>query len=99
MNPKHYQLEQTAGGRRWYHIAAKWMAILLTLYMFLLELFWFYLWWGFAGLVAGLVLMPSTFVFPMVFLWVTGDWYGALLYGAVLAVTLAAFWLSLRGES
>lgn len=99
MNPKHYQLDQAPEiGARWYHKAAKWVAILLTLYMFSLELFWFYTWWGFVGLVVGLVLMPSTLVFPLIFLAFTGDWGGAIIYGIVVVLALLAFWFSTRGK-
>lgn len=90
--------EAEPGGRRWYHRAAFGLMVLLSLYMFSLELYWFYAWWGFNGLVAGLILMPSTFVFPLIFLWVTGDWNGAIIYGVVVVLALLACWFSTRGK-
>lgn len=42
--------------------------IISGIVMVLFEVFWFYQWWGFAGVIASLVLFPLAAIFPFIYL-------------------------------
>lgn len=101
MDPELYRLERAPlhDRPRWYHRVAKWLSYIIMAWMLIVQLYWFYIWWGVVGLFGGIIVAPSIVIFPLIFYWVTGILPGALTYGVIVLICFGAFWFSDRGKS
>ena len=90
MDPLHYQLQTPPPAKDWKGVF-RLITIVTMIVMFLMEAFWFFVWWGFNGLVLGTVLMPSVFIFPLIIWYMEGWSIWATVYTILLIACIGSF--------
>jgi len=63
--------------------------------MVIFEVYWFFLWWGLTGAIAGFVIFPLVVLFPFIYLFKEGF---SLFYFGLWAVGLIGIYLGQKDE-